>query len=81
MKRRVAIVDDGYNQTVTGNVSMTVTCSASDFHHVPCVIAFAQNTREEVRDLGNVAGCVSAESGSHQTTYVAVSKRGLCDAD
>lgn len=37
------------------------------------IVAFAQNTREEVRILGedgNVAGCVSAESGSHQTTYV-----------
>ena len=41
----------------------------------PRVIAFAQNTREEVRILGedgNVAGCVSAESGSHQTTYLSV---------
>ena len=39
------------------------------------VVAFAQNTREEVRilgDDGNVAGCVSAESGTHQTTYVMV---------
>ena len=44
-------------------------------------IVFTQNTREEVRDLCDVAGCVSAESGSHQTTYVAVRKRGLCDAD
>ena len=45
----------------------------------PNVIAFAQNTREEVRVLGadgNVAGCVSAESGSHQTTYVCVRKKG-----
>lgn len=75
MRRNVAIGVDGYNQTLTGNVSMTVTCSASDFHHVPCVIAFTQNHREEVRDLGNVAGCVSAESGTHQTTYLAVPKR------
>ena len=37
-------------------------------------IVFTQNTREEVRDLGNVAGCISADSGSHQTTYVAVRK-------
>lgn len=29
---------DGYNSTVTGDVSMTVTCAASDFHHVPCCI-------------------------------------------
>ena len=38
-------------------------------------IAFAQNTREEVRNLCNVAGCVSAESGTHQTTYVVNQKR------
>lgn len=39
----------------------------------PQVIAFSQNTREEVRIIGedgNVAGCISAESGTHQTTYV-----------
>lgn len=44
----------------------------------PRVVAFAQNTREEVRILGedgNVAGCVSAEGGTHQTTYVCVSSR------
>lgn len=44
----------------------------------PRVIAFAQNTREEVRILGedgNVAGCVSAESGTHQTTYLVLPKR------
>lgn len=44
------------------------------------VMAFAQNTREEVRAIGgdgNVAGCVSAESGTHQTTYVCI--RGAKD--
>ena len=34
-------------------------------------IAFAQNQRDEVRDLNDVAGSVSAESGMHQQTYVA----------
>ena len=32
--------------------------------------AFAQNQREEVRDLDDCAGSVSAEPGSHQQTYV-----------
>ena len=43
----------------------------------PTVVAFAQNTREEVRVLGedgNVAGALSAESGTHQTTYLCVRK-------
>ena len=29
---------DGYNQSLTGDVSMCVTCAASDCHHVPMVI-------------------------------------------
>ena len=33
-----AIGVDGYNSSITGDVSPTVTCSASDFHHVPVVI-------------------------------------------
>ena len=38
------------------------------------VDAFAQNTREEVRFLGDVAGCMSAETGRHQTTYVCIKR-------
>lgn len=34
------------------------------------VIAFTQNEREEVRDLRDVAGAISAESGTHQQNYV-----------
>ena len=33
-----AIGIDGYNQSITGDVAMTVTCAASDCHHVPLVI-------------------------------------------
>ena len=38
-------------------------------------VAFAQNTREEVRMLGDVAGCVSSEPGTHQTTYICINKK------
>ena len=34
------------------------------------VVAFAQNQRNEVRDLGTKAGCISAEPGMKQQTYV-----------
>lgn len=34
-------------------------------------IAFAQNQRNEVRDLGDLAGALAAEPGVHQQTYVA----------
>jgi DNA (cytosine-5)-methyltransferase 1 len=37
----------------------------------PPMMAFTQNTREEVRDLKDVAGAISSEPGTHQTTYVA----------
>lgn len=43
----------------------------SDSHGTPHAVAFTQNQRDEVRDLADVAGSVSAESGTHQTTYVA----------
>lgn len=31
---------DMYNQRLTGKVAMTVSCSATDPHHVPCVVRF-----------------------------------------
>ena len=39
----------------------------------PAVMAFTQNQREEVRDLGDKAGALSSECGMHQQNYV-------CDA-
>ena len=33
-------------------------------------VAFAQNQRNEVRDLNDVAGCLPAESGMKQQTYI-----------
>lgn len=33
-------------------------------------VVFTQNEREEVRDLGDKSGSLSAESGTHQQTYV-----------
>lgn len=36
----------------------------------PAVVAFTQNQREEVRDLGDKAGALAAEPGVHQQTYV-----------
>ncbi len=36
----------------------------------PPAIAFAQNQRDEVRDLNNLAGALAAEPGMKQQTYV-----------
>ena len=58
-------VDDGIANTLNsfdvGDVRTT--------HAV--VTAFAQNQREEVRDLEDKAGALSASGGTHQATYVA----------
>ena len=34
------------------------------------IVAFAQNQRNEVRDLHDVAGCIAAEPGMKQQTYI-----------
>ena len=77
---RIFLDDQGGNvmQVLTKDVSPTIMQNAGKAHAlIVCeqrqqVNAFAQNTREEVRMLGNVAGCISAESGTHQTTYVCI---------
>ena len=33
-------------------------------------VCFTQNQRDEVRELGDVAGSLQAESGMHQTNYI-----------
>lgn len=42
----------------------------SDSHGTPHAVAFTQNQRDEIRDLGDTAGSLAAESGAHQQTYV-----------
>ena len=46
------------------NVSPTL--NTQDRH----AICFQQNQREEVRDMGDCAGAITAESGMHNTNYV-----------
>lgn len=82
-------VDDqggGNINVVKGNVSPCLLLNAAKGHGLVVVspkketgvVAFAQNTREEVRvigDDGQVCGALSASSGTHQTTYIAVAKK------
>lgn len=44
-------------------------------------VPFAQNEREEVRDLGDKSGSLSASGGSHQQTYVATVEPGIASRD
>lgn len=73
--------------TIEGNVvdreakqnGMGVSCNQSptlngqDKH----AVCFQQNQREEVRDMGNASGTLSAEPGSHQQNYVCYKQAGF----
>lgn len=77
---RIYLDDQGGSvmQILSKDVSPTIMQNAGKAHAlIVCeprqkVDAFAQNTREEVRMLGDVSGCISAEPGTHQTTYVCI---------
>lgn len=48
MNRQTVIGIDGYNQSVTGDVAMTVTCAASDCHHVSLVIITRDRDKQTI---------------------------------
>ena len=50
---------------VTSSPTLNKNTSDLDF------LVFAQNERDEVRDLGDVAGSIASESGMHQQNYIA----------
>jgi site-specific DNA-cytosine methylase len=60
----------GKGPLVSENLSLTLATGNDQVLFQP--VAFTQNQREEVRDLGMIASALSAESGSHQQTYIAM---------
>ena len=69
---------DGYNGDLTGSVAATlgVNCGMSTGRNgLIRPIAFAANQRDEVRDLHDVAGALTAQPGMKQQTFVAA---GFC---
>ncbi len=65
---------DGYNGDLTGGVSATLgtNCGMSTGRNgVMMPMAFAQNQRNEVRDLCAVAGALGSQPGMKQQTFVA----------
>jgi DNA (cytosine-5)-methyltransferase 1 len=72
----VAFSSKDYGGDATAELSPTMRA----MHHVDgnanaggqIAVAFTQNQREEVRDLGEVATACSAEPGMHQQTYLAI---------
>lgn len=70
--------DQGGNvMGVSHDVSGTL--RAQEHGHQPAVIAFAQNQREEVRNVGDKAVALAAEVGMHCQTFVALDMTHACD--
>jgi DNA (cytosine-5)-methyltransferase 1 len=71
-KRAQSTTDD--ETWVPGEVSPTMSCFDQGDTRATTVVAFTQNCRDEVRQIngdGQIAGALNADSGSHQTNYVA----------
>lgn len=60
-----SMLEENWEQANTKN---SLRANSSKSSH--CVVAFAQNQRNEVRDLNGKAGALAAEAGVHQQTYV-----------
>ena len=88
----LAAVPSGTNQTPAvmclndqgGNVmgvshDVSGTLRAQEHGHQPAVMAFAQNQREEVRNVGDKAVSLAAEVGMHCQTFVALDMSHACD--
>lgn len=70
--------DQGGNvMGVSHDVSGTL--RAQEHGHQPAVMAFAQNQREEVRNVGDKAVALAAEVGMHCQTFVALDMSHACD--
>lgn len=70
--------DQGGNvMGVSHDVSGTL--RAQEHGQQPAVIAFAQNQREEVRNVGDKAVSLAAEVGMHCQTFVALDMSHACD--
>lgn len=62
--------DQGGQQINVRNDGKSPTLRAEMHGDVPCVVAFTQNQRNEVRDLREKSGALAAERGMKQQTYV-----------
>lgn len=70
-----AVGIDSKHACATGDVALTLstTCGSSTGRNgVFLPMAFAQNQRDEVRDLHDVAGALAAQPGMKQQTYITV---------
>jgi DNA (cytosine-5)-methyltransferase 1 len=71
---------DCYNGALTGDVAATLGANSgqSANHSGPTVLAFTQNSRSEVREIGGdgqIVGALAAEAGAQQQNYIAFSAK------
>ena len=71
MLREVIVLNFQGNKGLCGTVDDGKCFSLNAMHgHDVHVVCFQQNQREEVRNMGEIAGAITAESGMHNTNYV-----------
>lgn len=78
--KTVLLMQSGQGGSVMGvNHDASGPLRAQEHGHQPVVIAFAQNQREEVRNVGDKAVSLAAEVGMHCQTFVALDMTHACD--
>lgn len=76
---RVMCLNDQGGNVMGVSHDVSGTLRAQEHGHQPAVIAFAQNQREEVRNVGDKAVALAAEVGMHCQTFVALDMTHACD--
>ena len=75
-QKPVVMACDLYNQSVDGQTAASVTAAVGGVNTSgPKLLAFAQNQRDEVRDLNDLSGALAAEPGMKQQTYVSINQK------
>ena len=78
-KPAVMCLNDQCGNVMGVSHDVSGTLRAQEHGHQPAVIAFAQNQREEVRNVGDKAVSLAAEVGMHCQTFVALDMSHACD--
>ena len=78
-KPAVMCLNDQGGNVMGVNHDVSGTLRAQEHGHQPAVMAFAQNQREEVRNVGDKAVSLAAEVGMHCQTFVALDMSHACD--
>lgn len=78
-KPAVMCLNDQSGNVMGVSHDISGTLRAQEHGHQPAVMAFAQNQREEVRNVGDKAVSLAAEVGMHCQTFVALDMSHACD--